>query len=264
MATSIFDVEVRLNINKEFNKMVKYLHHAGNTTYTNRYACTFIEAINSYTFKIWPYRGTAITCEEYLENIGLPSYYFKDGMGIEKNKFLYYLEFIYNIYHFARYKGLIEIESESVKAIIKNLDIIVEQMNYEFVKTEDKYLLVKRNSDMDSILTLVEKDIAELSLEYNDFKVKDNLQRKSEILKSIDKYIEKNQSEYSNIDKDSYKSWGYIVNNFGINHKTNEKYKDKDKKVLIEWYDKAFMLSIHLIRLTKIKEINSERKSLES
>lgn len=264
MATSIFDIEVRLDINKEFNKIVKYLHHAGNTTYTNRYSGTFIEAINSYAFKIWPHRGTAITCEEYLENIGLPSYYFKDGMGIEKDKFLYYLEFIYNIYHFARYRGLIQIESENVKAIIKNFNIIVEQMNYGFVQKDDKYLLVKRDSDMDSILTLVEKNIAELLLEYNDFKIKDNLQRKNEILKSIDKYIEKNQSEYSKLDKDTYSSWGYIVNNFGINHKINEKYQNEDKQTLINWYDKAFMLSIHLIRLTKIKEINSERKSLES
>ncbi|MBQ7140157.1 MAG: hypothetical protein IJO32_01480 [Bacilli bacterium] len=264
MATSIFDIEVRLDINKEFNKMVKYLHHTSNTTYTKIYGSTFIEAINYYAIKVWPYRGTAITCEEYLENIGISSYYFKDGMGIDKIKFLYYLEFIYNIYKFASYRGLIKIESESVKAIIKNLNLIVEQMNYEFVKKEDKYLLVKRNADIDSILTLVEKDIAELLLEYNDFKIKDNLQRKSEILKSIDKYIEKNQSEYSKIDKDSYKSWGYIVNNFGVNHKTNEKYKDEDENNLIKWYDKAFMLSIHLIRLTKIKEINNERKSLES
>lgn len=264
MPTSIFDIEVRLDINKEFNKIAKHLHRTGRTTYAGGCMYSFVEAINSYAFKVWPYRGTAITCEEYLENIGLPTYYFADGIGIEKNKFLYYLEFIYNMYKFAIYRGLIRIESESVKAIIKNLDIIVEQMNYEFIKKDDKYLLVKRNADIDSILTLVEKDIASLLLEYNDFKIKDNLQRKNEILKSIDKYIEKNQSEYSKLDKDAYSSWGYIVNNFGINHKINEKFQNEEKQSLINWYDKAFMLSIHLIRLTKMKEINSERKSLES
>lgn len=100
-------------------------------------------------------------------------------------------------------------------------------------------------------------------LEYNDFKIKNNLQRKNEILKSIDKYIEKHKSEYSNIDKDSYKSWGYIVNNFGINHKINDKFKELSDEEILHWYDKAFMLCIHIIRLNETKKINNERKQLE-
>ncbi len=105
MLNNIFDIEVRLDINKEFSKMVNYLHYIGNTTSTSRYTSyiklTFIGAINSYAFKRWPYRGTAINCEEYLENIGLPEYYFKGNIWINEKSFLHYLEFIYNIYYFS-------------------------------------------------------------------------------------------------------------------------------------------------------------------
>ncbi len=264
MTKSIFDIEVRININNEFEKMVKYLHHYSGTTYSNRIVTTFIGAIDSYAFKQWPYRGTALNCEEYLENIGIPCYYFQGNISINEKLFLYYLEFIYNIYYFSYYNGYIEIEDENVKAIIVNLEIIAEKLNYKFANDKEKYLLVKRNCDVDAILSKVDDDIGCLLLEYNDFKIKNDLKRKSEILKSIDKYIEKNQSEYSSIDSDTYKSIGYIMNNFGINHKINDKYRNISENELLKWYDKCFILSLHLFRMSEIKSINKERKQLDS
>lgn len=265
MKNSIFDVEIRLDINKEFNKMIKYLHFTDNTTQSKGFGgFTFIEAIDNYTFKYWPYRDTAINCVEYLKKLGLPDYLFRGvDTVITVKHFLYYIEFIYNIYEYAMYSGSIHVDNENVKAILENIDIIVEKLNCKFVQDGDKFILIKRDANVDSVIEKVDDDIAFLLLEYNDFKVKDNLKRKNEILKSIDKYIEKNQSEYSNIDKDSYKSFGYILNNFGVNHKINDKYKDITTDKLLKWYDKAFDLAIHLIRFADVKKINKERKELE-
>lgn len=269
MLNNIFDIEIRLDINKEFSKMVNYLHHIRNTTlasaHTSKITSTFINAIDFYAFKQWPYRGTAISCEEYLENIGLPEYYFEDNISISEKEFLYYLEFIYNIYYFSyHHQGYIEVVDENVKAVLENMNIIAEKLNYKFIEYDDKYLLTKRNSDVDSILTIVEEDIGKLLLEYNDIRVKENIKRKSEILKYIDKYIEKQKSIFSKVDLDTYKSIGYIMNNFGINHKMNDKYLTITEKELLKWYDKCFILAIHLIRTLKIKEINQERKNLEA
>lgn len=268
MLNNIFDIEIRLDINKEFSKMVNYLHHTRNTTITSghssRRISTFINAIDSYAFKQWPHRGTAINCEEYLENIGLPEYYFKDDISISEKSFLYYLEFIYNIYYFSYYQCYIKVTDENVKAILENMDVIAEKLNYKFIKFDDKYLLTKRDPDVDSVLAIVEEDIGKLLLEYNDIRVKENIKRKSEILKYIDKYIEKQKSIFSKADSDTYNSIGYIMNNFGINHKMNDKYLTITEKELLKWYDKCFILAIHLIRTLKIKEINQERKSLDA
>lgn len=263
MRKSIFDIEIRLNINKEFYKMVDYFHSITGTTYCNGSRYNLIKAINQKAFQEWSFRGTAISCEEYLDNIGLPSCYFKDKQGISEEKFLYYLEFIYNIISFSVMNRYITIENEKVISIVKNLNIIAEKLNYQFVEEEERFLLVKRDADVDSVLDIVEPNVSLLLLEYNDFKVKDNIIRKTEILKAIDKYIEENQSVYSKLDKDSYSSWGYIVNKFGVNHKIEEKYKNISDEERLEWYDKAFYLAIHMIRLSKIKDINQERKDLE-
>ncbi|MEG1597725.1 MAG: hypothetical protein RR294_06890 [Bacilli bacterium] len=263
MLGSIFDIEVRIDINKEFRKMVKYFQHTENTTFYKERCYSLIGAIDKKAFKKWPYRGTAINCEEYLDNIGLSCFCFTDGSIIEKDKFLYYLEFIYNIIKFSAENSYIRTEDETIIALIANIFEIAEKINYKFVECGDKCLLLKRDADVDVILELVDEDIAKLLLEYNDFKVKADLHRKREILKSLDIFIEKNQLNYSKLDKDTYGSIGYIMNNFGINHKINSKYKDNDID-LIQWYDKCFTLCIHLIRLSQIREINNERKSLES
>ncbi|MBR3523990.1 MAG: hypothetical protein IKN87_04865 [Bacilli bacterium] len=263
MSASIFDVEIRININKEYIKMIKYLHELDDTTESGDCCFSFIDAIDNYAFSKWPYRGTAINCIEYLQNIGLPDYLFKDCYSIDMQSFLYYIEFIYNIYKFATLNDYIYISDASVCAILDNIDLIVEKLNYQFIEDKDRFILVKRDSDVDSILNNVDSNIALTLLEYNDFKVKYNIKRKNELLKTIDNYIEKKQSIYLKLDKDTYKSIGYIMNNFGINHKINEKYKNITESEILQWYDKCFKLCIHLIRKEDINRINIERKKLE-
>lgn len=263
MRNSIFDIEIRMDINKEFKKIYSYLHYGDKTTVTQSgHMYTFLKAVDEYAFKHWPYRGTALNCIEYLDSIGLPNYYFDGRRNINEVEFLYYLEFIYNIYMYSH--EMIQIKDENVLAIFNNIYIIVEKMNYKFIQKNDKYILVKRDADLDSIIELVDNDIALLLLEYNDFRIIDNLIRKKEILKSIDLYIEKNQSQFSKLDKDTYSSIGYIMNKFGINHKIDDKYENLSENDLLGWYDKCYKLCIHLIRKKEINEINEERKKLET
>lgn len=263
MRNSIFDIEIRLDINKEFKKIYRYLHYEGNTTRTlSGYNYSFLGAVDESAFKHWPYRGTALNCIEYMENIGLYQYYFNGRTNINEVDFLYYIEFIFNIYMYS--SNMVEIHDENVLAIFNNIYKIVEQLNYQFIQQKDKYILVKRDADVDSVVDLVDDDIALLLLEYNDFKVVNNIKRKKEILKSIDLYIENDKSHFSKIDKDTYNSIGYIMNKFGINHVIDDKYKNINEEELLKWYDKCYKLCIHLIRKREIDKINNERKSLEA
>lgn len=266
MSKSIFDIELRLDINKEFYKMVYYFHHCYGTTYYRNIPYSLIEAINQYAFLKWPYRDTCINCEEFLERIGLRSDYFnRDNIyAMSLEQFLYYLEFIYNIISFSIDNNYILIKDKIVYSIVENLELIAEKINYKFIKDNDKYLLIKRDANIDCALKIItDKDISIILLEYNDFKIRNDIKEKASILKKIDIYIEKNKSLYSKIDNDSYRSFGYILNNFGINHKINDKYSNLKNNELIEWYDNAFQLALHLISMINIKQINNDRKLLE-
>lgn len=261
--TSIFDIENRLNYQKEFQKMLQYLHYEKNAVGTrDGRSFSFIEAINYEAFGEWPYRGTALDCQEFLENIGLDDYTLSTG-SITNKKFLYYLEFIYNILLFALENEYIEIENNHTKSVLHNIDKIIELMNYEFIFSADKWLLVKRSADIDSVLKVVNSDISSMLLEYNDFRNENDICRKREILKTLDKYLEENQEKLKQIDNSAYKSVGHIMNNFGINHKLPKKYKEISNEELIKLYDDCFLLVLHLIRYPEIKRINNEIKMLE-
>ena len=69
-----------------------------------------------------------------------------------------------------------------------NLPLLIEKMNYQIVNDDKKYKIIKRDSDVDSILDVVSNDCAKLLLSYNDirnntFEIKKNICKKRLILK---------------------------------------------------------------------------------
>ena len=144
---------------------------------------------------------------------------------------------------------------------MENIPKILEKMNYKLKELEDKVIIVKRDSDVDSILTVVSEDIADILLEYNDFRIKNNIEEKKKILKKIDLYIEKN-IKIKSFDKGLDDCIGTIVNKMGINHPIEEEFKTLTVTELIEWYDKCFLMMIHAIRTVEINKIKNERKKL--
>jgi hypothetical protein len=143
-----------------------------------------------------------------------------------------------------------------------NLPLIIEKMNYKVVEDGDKLKIIKRDSNVDSVLDIVPNDLVSLLLDYNDIR-NNSIQSKKRILKDLDLYIEKDKRIYQSLDKDTYNSIQVIVNKMGVNHPIKESPYDMfDKNELAEWYDKCFKLIIHLIRKKEINKINDERKLL--
>lgn len=266
---SIFDLENRLDINNEFERFVRELYEDGNAAlyaedeYHQKEYSTLIEVIDKKIFLKWKYRDTFIDVDEYLEHIGVD--YEKTLMygvePIDKTTFLYFLEFLANMWVLIKKEDSIELSQRAI-ATMENIPKILEKMNYKLKELEDKVIIVKRDSDVDSILTVVSEDIADILLEYNDFRIKNNIEEKKKILKKIDLYIEKN-IKIKSFDNELDNSIGMIVNKMGINHPIKEEpYKSFTDSQLIDWYDKCFLMMIHAIRMVEINKIKNERKEL--
>lgn len=259
MIKSIFDIENRLDIPKEFKKMVQNLHGGRYDSYAGW--SSYMGIIDEYVFKGWKYRDTIIDVEEYLTHIGITPNVLRSGI-VGKETFLYYLQFILNMEYLIHKQNTIYAISKNAKIVLLNIPLILEKMNYTYQNIEDKVIIVKRNSDVDSVLDKVSLPLAERLLEYNDFRIENNIQEKKEILKAIDLYIEQNKKEFSSVDNKLYNAIGTVVNEMGVNHPINKKFEYLTEKELIEWYDKCFLMMIHLIRGMEINKIKREREKL--
>ena len=267
---SIFDVENRLDIRREYERLARVFYEDRESAlyaeddYHQKEYSTLIEAIDKMIFLKWKYRDTFIDVDEYLEHIGVD--YEKTLIygvePIDKTTFLYFLEFLANMWVLIKKEDSIELSQRAI-ATMENIPKILEKMNYKLKEVEDKVIIVKRDSDVDSILTVVSEDIADILLEYNDFRIKNNIEEKKKILKKIDLYIEKN-IKIKSFDKGLDDSIGTIVNKMGINHPIEEEIKTLTISELTEWYDKCFFMMIHAIRTVEINKIKDERKKLIS
>ena len=261
MRKSIFDIEIRVDIDYEFERLKDILFEK-NSLYYNRTDYSLYGFLNQEVFPIWKYKGMFVDFNDFLERL-------KINLSLntcQEEKFLYLLELLVNLWKVAESKLDPSYEKYFSKRVIGymriNLPLIIENMNYQIIEEHDRYKLVKRDSDVDSVLDIVPEDYAKLLLDYNDIR-NNTIDAKRSILKELDLYIENTKKTYQEVDKDTYNTIQFIVNNMGINHPLKkEPYLSMNEVELIEWYDKCFKLMIHLIREKEVNEINKERKQL--
>lgn len=265
MRHSIFEIENRINIDKEFRKLIKTLNESEKLWYNNKCMSYFV-FLNRTVFNLWEYRDTFIELDDYLEHIGIDCDTLRGFKEIKEKEFLNFMELLLNLKLVIERKigfDNITFFSNKVQNIIDhNIPIILEKMNYKTYNSGDKVLITKRDADVDSILENVPKNVADLLLEYNDIR-NNNFEAKKSILKDLDLFIESSKRKYKSYNSSTYDTIQTIVNKMGINHPITEKpYTSFSPNQLIEWFDKCFKLMIHLIRCEQINEINSERDDL--
>ena len=270
---SIFELENRLDINKEFEKIVCELYWDENAAlyaedeYHSKEYTSLIVAIDKMVFLKWKYRDTFMDVEEFIESLEINTemVLIKGAHFISKESFLLFLEFLINMYHLIKQEK-IELSRRAI-ALFENIPKILEKMNYKLEELEDKIKITKRDSNVDSVLTKVPSNIAHLLLEYNDFRICNDIEAKKAILKAIDLYLDnddkKIKKQIKSIDKDLVNTFETVLNNMGINHdNSDEIYKSMTVEEKIEWYDKCFLLMIHGIRAITVNEIKNERKDV--
>ena len=99
---SIFELENRLDINKEFEKIIYELYedeqaalYAEDEHHLEQYT-SLIDAIDKMVFLKWKYRDTFMDVEEFIDSIGIDPerVLLKGTYFIGQEKFLLFLEFL--------------------------------------------------------------------------------------------------------------------------------------------------------------------------
>lgn len=274
MVKSIFELEKRTDIRKEYLRIEKYLAKPQFRNFDGYYNNnTFWSMVNS-CFKLWPYRYTATNVNDFFDLIELP-------MKVEKmndTEYFYYLQFIYdfvmwvashyynaNIYGINFNKKIFDLfinNQDEFDLITTNIKIIMEFSNYSIEKINDHYTFIKRDADTDSILSIIENenDLRLALLEYNDFRIENDINEKRIILKKLGDYLEPKRKEFNSINKSLTDDIFYMLNKFYIRHNNDGNIKFDSNTDYIKWYDKLFKMIIHLIRSKYILDVQKELK----
>ena len=260
MRKSIFEIENRIDINKEYKKLMSALFESHTIYYESSFMSLF-DFINEYVFNLWEDRETFVELEDFFSHIGLNS---SEYVSLES--FLNFLELMLNlIYVLNKHYDNGIFYSIKVKNIFEhNVPIILEKLNYKVVDIKNRKIIIKRDADVDSVLEFVPDNIADLLLSYNDIRC-NNLESKKSILKNIDLYLESdlNKKNFKSLDSKLWDSIGTIVNKMGINHPIqDEPFLSLKHGEIISWYDKCFKMMLHLIRMKEIKSYKNERDIL--
>lgn len=273
MVKSIFELEKRTDIRKECLRMEEYLDRPQFIKidgYSGK--STFWSMANS-CFKFWPYRYTATSVYDFFDLIQLPM----KVKEMNNTEYFYYLQFIFDfvmwissynddvIFDIDPNEDLYDLffdNEDEFDLITTNIKIIMEFSNYSIEKINDHYTFIKRDADTDSILSIIENenDLRLALLEYNDFRIKNDINEKRIILKKLGDYLEPKRKEFNSINKSLTDDIFYMLNKFYIRHNNDGNIKFDSNTDYIKWYDKLFKMIIHLIRSKYILDVQKELK----
>ena len=273
MVKSIFELEKRTDIRKECLRMEEYLDRPQFIKidgYSGK--STFWSMANS-CFKFWPYRYTATSVYDFFDLIQLPM----KVKEMNNTEYFYYLQFIFDfvmwissynddvIFDIDPNEDLYDLffdNEDEFDLITTNIKIIMEFSNYSIEKINDHYTFIKRDADTDSILSIIENenDLRLALLEYNDFRIENDINEKRIILKKLGDYLEPKRKEFNSINKSLTYDIFYMLNKFYIRHNNDGNIKFDSNTDYIKWYDKLFKMIIHLIRSKYILDVQRELK----
>lgn len=159
--------------------------------------------------------------------------------------------------------------------ICQNIKNILEKTNHQLVKEPQKNrdIIVEKSKTASLAAQIVEDDeIAFELLEYNHYKLKNNLSMKRKILASIGAYIEPILREHtlSNCGyKDLESNAGFLLNKFHIRHNNKEGKTAQDYIVSISdeeletWYDRTYDVLIQVIITNENIAVEKDIKRLK-
>lgn len=273
MRTSFFERMVReINIKKEYVKIDKVVL---NERYSR--SKTLNDVFSDY-FRSWKYKRNFLSFDELREYLGF-TYYVEDNMyetvynpvGIisEIGDFLCYCELIYNMFALITSDFSVVQTNNPASAVLETIKYDVEELNYEFAKEDDKYILVQKDAAASAVAEIVNYDLAKEIIRYNHYVLKGDIESKKMILKNIAHALEPIRNDLKNNNLGTIEGdFFYMVNKMDIRHNNcdiNDKSKynakfaaltDEEKE---KWYDEiyqeALMAYLSLEQLKRNKRI---------
>lgn len=274
MVKSIFNLENRTDLKTEVFRIGKITAQKEFSILgDSEKIFTFWELVDS-CFELWPYRYTATNSSEYFKLKGIS----KNLQKMSNEEYFYYLQFIFDFINwfdgcenFSIIQKKFENElhtllldnSLKLLIILQNIRTIAELCNYNIKKVGEHCTFIKRDADVDSILPALENEenIRLALLEYNDFRIENDIKQKRIILKQIGDYLEPRRKFYNSYNKTLTDRIFNLLNKMKIRHFDADQKEFSDQEYL-DWYDKLYKMMIHLIRTPTIVEIQNEVKKL--
>lgn len=282
MRKNIFDlIDKELDFRNEYVRLYDLIRVQKLVVF-NDYKYTYIDIFDKYISE-WEYRGICTTFDEIAENIGITDF---PNMSAEESC-LYLCELILNMRKFLLYiKNKIEPPEDAYyygmyneedydylylndKILVDNINYIIQKLGYEIKDIDNKVILIKTNADVISTALIVEDDISNLILNYNDFKIAKDIKAKKGILLSLGQYIEPMRKDIKGKNSSLEDYIFLCLNKLNIRH-NNKSGKEKNEYVkkmtdeeLINWYDKLYDLILIAIRLIELPNTLNDFKALK-
>ena len=245
MRKTIFNLDNKINIKDEFIKIIKVLSNKC-VLYKKR-SYSYFDFVNTFIFNNWEYRSTFIDLYDYLKHLGVNL----KSKKISNNSFLNLLEFLLNIEYFIEnnkyYSDNVTINTQCRSIVQHNIYLILESLDYESYRLDDKIIICKKNLDFNNLEEILPDDIYELLLSYNNIN-NNGIKTKRIILNKIYQYINNDYDKYKNYNSTVLTSVKFIVNKLGIDGEIDKKYKDLSLYKLKKYYDYSFTMMVYLIR----------------
>ena len=280
MRKSIYDIlGKRINILNEYEK----LYDMFNNEYTYSYGENSYSLADLFDLFIeeWEYRSTYRNIEEILMDLELEE---ETTEEMAMQDILYLIELILNIEDFIERKKAIFDKSyfyyndynvdliyKKSNIITDNIEILLKELGYKSYKEKkNKIKIRKNNADALEVATIVEDEsIVDLILDYNDFRIDNDLKAKKDILNGLGQYIEPLRKDIKKANS-SLEDYIFVcLNKLHIRHNNKSgKYRinyvaNMKKKDLINWYDRVYDLILIAIRLVEIPNNFEDFKELK-
>ena len=225
------------------------------------YNSSFEEYISEKQFNNWCGRGVFLNLEIMKRTCRIN----KITENSTKEDCLLYLEYVYNMLPLIKNNPNLRYMKNSYDALIKTIEKIISDHNYEFKEIDGLYYLILSDEILDNVLDSAEDVVKDNAVRFRSVRNKGNLENKKQILCSLATNIESlkhtmDNKKYGHLRSDTT----FLLNKINIRHSENQIQLPKDQ--IEEWYDRTFdlcMLSLHSIKHIDIMdEIESMKSDL--
>lgn len=266
MSKSIFDVlNKKINYRKEYQKIKDMFLKSYLINGANYEKYTYEYVFNHWILK-WKYRGAKCDLKEIMKEIEEETDCGKDPI----KDCLYLCELILNIREFLTFlknnfytnNGLFFYSIDD-DMLLGNIAFILNELNYTIhIEDDYKVLLIKKDADAINTSIIVNNDdVSDLIMEYNDFKITNDISEKKKILVELANYLEPKRRALKSKNSSLEANLFMAFNNLNIRH-NNLEGKDKveytsnlKKEELLKWYDETYNLILIAIRLLELNNM---------
>lgn len=220
-------------------------------------------------FDQWKLKGSFTTLEEMMYSLNL-----KDISGsVSEDQLLDYVQFVLNVLIFLTTTKIDPFYSNNFSSIhdstVQHCALLLKKLNAEAKEIDDE-IVVLYKSDVATVVSSQQPELAPSIEEYLAINNRDDLQRKAEVLCSLAKALElKEQMLNDNGYRQLCKDATFLLNKTGARHALDPndgieaQFLAMDVSERIKWYDRAFTTVLACMAVLPYLEFKDEIQTIK-